>query len=109
VADFLLLVIGVLVVAAVAFGIVVFAFGHDPGLSDPEPPGPFAAPPSDRPVTGEDLAAARFDVVVRGYRMEQVDAVLGKAAEDLRELQAYADSLEDELTVLRRVPDSDRA
>ncbi len=39
--------------------------------------------PADRPVTGEDLRALRFNTAVRGYRADEVDALIDRLAEQL--------------------------
>jgi DivIVA domain-containing protein len=39
--------------------------------------------PTDRPVTGEDLRALRFNTAVRGYRADEVDALIERLAEQL--------------------------
>lgn len=38
----------------------------------------------DGPVTGDDVAALRFSVVVRGYRMDEVDETLDRLETELR-------------------------
>jgi len=44
--------------------------------------------PADRPLTAEDLAGLRFGVVVRGYAMRQVDAVLDRLAREIADRDA---------------------
>jgi DivIVA domain-containing protein len=39
--------------------------------------------PVDRPVTGEDLRALRFNTAVRGYRASEVDALIDLLAAQL--------------------------
>lgn len=39
--------------------------------------------PADRPVTGEDLRALRFNTVLRGYRPSEVDAMIDQLAAQL--------------------------
>jgi DivIVA domain-containing protein len=39
--------------------------------------------PADRPVTGEDLRALRFNTALRGYRASEVDALLDRLAAQL--------------------------
>ncbi|MCW2822966.1 MAG: hypothetical protein JWQ67_1988 [Marmoricola sp.] len=41
--------------------------------------------PADRPVTGDDLRALRFNTAVRGYRASEVDALLERLARQLDE------------------------
>jgi DivIVA domain-containing protein len=76
VVDLLLTLVVALVLGSILFGAVAFTLGKTSGL---EPASPDAAPydlPADSPVTSADLDAVRFDVVARGYRMDQVDTVL---------------------------------
>ena len=39
--------------------------------------------PADRPVSGADLRALRFNTAVRGYRTDEVDALLERLADQL--------------------------
>lgn len=39
--------------------------------------------PADRPVTGDDLRALRFNTVLRGYRPSEVDAMIDRLAAEL--------------------------
>jgi DivIVA domain-containing protein len=105
VADFFLIVVAALIVAGLVFGVVAFSTGRDAGLTDAAPPGAPSDLPADRPLDADDLAAARFDTALRGYRMDQVDALLARAAHDVRELREYADGLERELGIERPEPD----
>jgi len=41
--------------------------------------------PADRPVTGEDLRALRFNTALRGYRASEVDALIERLASQLDE------------------------
>ena len=41
--------------------------------------------PADRPVTGDDLRALRFNTAVRGYRASEVDALIELLAAQLDE------------------------
>ena len=41
--------------------------------------------PADRPVTGKDLRALRFNTALRGYRASEVDALLERLASQLDE------------------------
>jgi DivIVA domain-containing protein len=78
-----LVLLAALVVAAIAFGVVVLITGSDPGLSPAEPDGRAVPLPADRPLTESDVGRLRFDTALRGYRMAQVDAALRRAAYDL--------------------------
>lgn len=74
----LLGVLGALFVAAVLAT-------REGGELAPAPPdaADLALPP--RPLTPEDVAALRFPMAVRGYRMAEVDAALERLAEELRD------------------------
>lgn len=41
--------------------------------------------PADRPVTAEDLRRVSFNTAVRGYRMDEVDALLDRLVRELDE------------------------
>jgi DivIVA domain-containing protein len=94
VADFILTVLAALVVGGIGFGLFSFVAGRDPGLAEPVPDGagddPLSEVPAelaDGPLTAGGLEASRFDVVIRGYRMDQVDALMARAARTIRELE----------------------
>jgi len=83
----LTVIVEVLIAALVLFGVGAAATGRLPGLADV---------PADEAGDGlpagalraEDLAAARFPLAARGYRMGAVDAVLARAAAELAERDA---------------------
>jgi DivIVA domain-containing protein len=79
--------VAVLVVGAFA-ALVVGRVGYDP-LSD-------ATTTQADPILSADLgsgeiAAIRFDTALRGYRMDQVDAVLDRLQTRIAELEAGSD------------------
>lgn len=81
------------VLAVVVMGVTaVLATGRGGELApvEQEGDGP-TLPPPDRPVTAADLEGARFTTAVRGYRMSEVDALLGRLAEELRSRPDRAD------------------
>ena len=43
--------------------------------------------PADRPVTGDDLRALRFNTAVRGYRASEVDALIERLAAQLDDVE----------------------
>lgn len=45
-------------------------------------------PPPAGPISPDDLARARFDLALRGYRMSQVDALLERLQHELAERDA---------------------
>ncbi|MFD1533409.1 DivIVA domain-containing protein [Pseudonocardia aurantiaca] len=72
----------VAVVAAVLFGLAVVVFGRGEELA-PLAPG---ATPTRLPageIDGEDVRELRFQQAVRGYRMDEVDWVLDRLADEL--------------------------
>jgi DivIVA domain-containing protein len=105
--------LGALVVGAVAFGVAVLVTGADPGLTPAEPEGSSVPLPGDRPLGERDFQAIRFDTGLRGYRMSQVDSVLRRAAYDVgykgelvavleAEVEALRAGRQDEADALRR-------
>ncbi|HET6625894.1 MAG TPA: DivIVA domain-containing protein [Nocardioidaceae bacterium] len=79
----LLAIIIVLLIGAVA----VVAAGHGPGGQTGLRPAyddrPDALLPTDRPVTADDLRRLRLSTSVRGYRPVEVDALLERLAAQL--------------------------
>lgn len=88
---FVLLALVVLGVVAVVAG----GRGGGMGPAGSDRPGPFL-PHGD--VAADDVDAVHFGVGFRGYRMDEVDAVLDRLADELR----LRDSLIEELSAGRR-------
>jgi DivIVA domain-containing protein len=86
---------------AIVSGVTVLVTGRDPGLLPAEPDGRALPLPNDRPLRESDLAAVRFDMAVRGYRMAQVDDALRRAAYDIGYKNELISVLEAEVTALR--------
>ena len=84
-----------LVVAAVAaalFGLAAVVFGRGEELA-PLPPG---ATPTRLPageIDGEDVRELRFQQALRGYRMDEVDWVLDRLADELDRAGVERDGL----------------
>lgn len=81
------------VVAALVFMIASLVFGRGEDL----PALPRDATPTWLPngsITGQDLRSVRFALVLRGYRMSEVDWVLQRAAAEVDALRARLDELE---------------
>lgn len=72
------------VAAALTVGLVVGRV--DGGLGRPTSGLAHVPLPLGREVTAEDVADLRFDVALRGYRMEQVDDVLDRLKAELSTL-----------------------
>lgn len=93
-------VLGVLGVLAVLFGAAVVATRPDVALM-PASPDHADLPDDDGPIKAADLVDLRFAMVLRGYRMSQVDEVLDRAAQALRDRDAQVLELAAELERLR--------
>jgi DivIVA domain-containing protein len=91
---FVLLVILALAVVA---GVSLLLVGEQGRMPDAPPDREPADLPADRPVTRDDLDRVRFAVGFRGYRMDQVDAVLDRVAGDVTALMERNQVLEDQL------------
>jgi DivIVA domain-containing protein len=81
------IVVAVLVVGGFA-ALVVGRVGYDP-LSDPTTTQ--ADPILSDDFGSSEIAAIRFDTALRGYRMDQVDAVLDRLQTRIAELEAGSD------------------
>ncbi len=78
-------VIGLLVISAALFAVGALVFGRGEELAPaPRDTTPVVLP-ADRPPDAADIEALRLSVVLRGYRMLEVDWVLDQLAEALRE------------------------
>ncbi|WP_432985205.1 DivIVA domain-containing protein [Dactylosporangium sp. CA-233914] len=100
-ADFLLVLIAAVVVGAIGFGVSLLITGDDPGIEAHEPDGRAVPLPSSRPLMEGDVNQLRFDTVVRGYRMNQVDAALRRAGYDIGYKEELIQVLEAEIKALR--------
>ncbi|WP_232778430.1 DivIVA domain-containing protein [Carbonactinospora thermoautotrophica] len=83
-----------LIVAAVVFGVAVLATGRGGGMAEAYPDRPEPTLPEDRPLTEADVAELRFTGALRGYRMDQVDAVLDRLGHELAQRDARIAELE---------------
>jgi DivIVA domain-containing protein len=99
--QILLLLVVALTAAAVVFGVTVLVTGSDPGLTPAEPDGRAVPLPGSRPLAETDVAEVRFDTVVRGYRMNQVDQAMRRAAYDIGYKDELIGVLEAEIDALR--------
>jgi DivIVA domain-containing protein len=74
-----LAVVIVLVVGAA----VVVALGRGGAMRQVYDDRPDALVPADRPLSGEAVRTVRFSVGLRGYRTDEVDALLARLADQL--------------------------
>ncbi len=107
--QLLLFIVVALVVASILFGVTVMLSGNDSGLNPVEADGRSVLLPSDRPLGEEDIVRTRFDTALRGYRMNQVDSALQRAAYDIGYKGELIGVLEAEVAALRegRLADAD--
>ena len=73
----------VVVIVALTGGVVAVAVGRGGAMSEAYDDRPDAAVPSGRPLTSDDLRDVRFSTAVRGYRMDEVDALLARLRADM--------------------------
>jgi DivIVA domain-containing protein len=90
-----LLIAMVVVVAAVTLAVV--GGGDSAALPEAAPEQLVDPLPVDRPVGRADVEAVRLPVAVRGYRMADVDDVLGRLGAELAERDARIAGLESAL------------
>ena len=76
-------VVALLLVGGLLFLVASFAFGRGEEMAPALPEGTPVELPDDRPAGGADLQALRLSVVLRGYRMDEVDWVLDRLAEQV--------------------------
>ena len=91
----LIYLVVMLLVAAVVFLLAAVVFGRGEELA-PLPPGasPTRLPAED--IAGDDVREVRFQLVLRGYKMSEVDWVLGRLGTELDDLRARVAELEAE-------------
>lgn len=87
----------VVVVAAIVFLLASLIFGRGEELA-PLPPGATATRLPEFDITPDDVRAVRFQQVVRGYKMSEVDWVLERLAGELHRVRSRVAELESELS-----------
>lgn len=89
----LIYLIVMLLVAAVVFLLAAVVFGRGEELA-PLAPGssPTRLPADD--ITGSDVSEARFQLVLRGYKMSEVDWVMARLGAEIDSLRARVAELE---------------
>jgi DivIVA domain-containing protein len=89
----LIYLVVMVLVAAVVFLLASVVFGRGEELAA-LPPGASPTRLPESGITGEDLRDVRFQLVVRGYKMSEVDWVLERVGAELEELRARVAELE---------------
>jgi DivIVA domain-containing protein len=86
-------IVFVVVAAVVVFAVAAAAVGHGGGLEEPFPDMERPYLPDGR-VEAVDIDEVHFAVAFRGYRMDQVDSVLDRLAEELVKRDQHIGRLE---------------
>lgn len=86
----MLIVIVVAVLGAIILGAIGWLFASGENGLRGEPPAQPDLGPDDRPLTADDVPALRFRLAFRGYRMSDVDAVLDRVTDALRDAETRA-------------------
>ncbi|WP_020668065.1 DivIVA domain-containing protein [Amycolatopsis nigrescens] len=96
----LIYLVVMLLVAAVVFLVAAVVFGRGEELA-PLAPGssPTRLPAED--INAEDIQRVRFQLVVRGYKMSEVDWVMGRLGAEIDGLRARVRELESESEAAR--------
>jgi DivIVA domain-containing protein len=76
---------------AILVGVAVVASGRAGAATPARPDRPGLVLPADRPLVAEDLSRVRFSVGFRGYRMDQVDALLDRIEHEWAACEASAE------------------
>lgn len=112
--TFLTYFLGLLVVGGLLFVVASFVFGRGEELAPIPPDVTPVALPDERPVTGRDVRKLRISVVLRGYRMHEVDWILDQLADQLDDRDREILRLRDErdeamMAIIHGRPDEEDA
>ncbi|CAN5307682.1 hypothetical protein BH24ACT9_BH24ACT9_02600 [soil metagenome] len=91
-------VVGLVVISGALFAVGSLVFGRGEELAPASRDSTPVVLPADRPPDAADIEALRLSVVLRGYRMLEVDWVLNQLAEALREKDRQIGALTNQLT-----------
>jgi DivIVA domain-containing protein len=90
-----------IVVGGLLFLLVSFVFGRGEALTPVPPDSVPVELPEQRPATAADIERLRLPVVLRGYRMHEVDWVLDRLAGELDSRDSEIERLRAELASVR--------
>jgi DivIVA domain-containing protein len=90
-----------ILVGGVLFLLVSFVFGRGEALAPVPPDSVPVELPEQRPATAADIERLRLPVVLRGYRMHEVDWVLDRLAGELEQRDAELRRRDAEIQRLR--------
>ena len=80
----------VVVLVVIVGAVAVFAAGRDNAMAEAYEDRPDRTIPSGQPLTAEDLQEVRFSSALRGYRMDEVDALLDRIAAELSDREQHS-------------------
>lgn len=96
----------VIVLVVLIGAIAVVASGRGDTMADVYDDRPDVPVPAGRPLTADDLGAVRFNTGVRGYRMDEVDALLARLQAEM--IEREGDDVDVQLTSTERIEAADR-
>jgi DivIVA domain-containing protein len=94
-----------LVVVLLIGAVAVVASGRWGGMNDAYDDRPDMRVPANRVLSAEDIEASRFAVGVRGYRMDEVDSLLERLAQEVAERDRRIADLERAMRPFVQGPD----
>src|SRR3954469_11101867 len=80
----------VVVLVVIVGAVAVFAAGRDNAMAEAYEDRPDRTIPSGQPLTAEDVQEVRFSSALRGYRMDEVDALLDRIAAELSDREQHS-------------------
>ena len=83
----------VLVIVVLIGALAVLLVGSEDSMAEVYDDRPDLTVPIGRPLHSDDLLDVRFSTAVRGYRMDEVDALLARVRADLVARESRADAL----------------
>jgi DivIVA domain-containing protein len=85
----------VLVIVVLIGALAVLLVGSEDSMAEVYDDRPDVTVPIGRPLHSDDLLDVRFSTAVRGYRMDEVDALLARVRADLLARESREDALPD--------------